>query len=147
MNYFTNMTIVVPFDFSEVAEKAVDKALELAGDSASIHIIHVVEPTPVIISIDPSLPVPPTFDHERREQALSSLQHSFSQEKDPRFNVQCMIGDPGSEISNYAQSVDADLIMMPSHGRTGLKRLFLGSVAERVLRLSHRPVLILREPA
>ena len=55
-----------------------------------------------------------------------------------------MIGDPGSEITKLAKEVGAHLIIMPSHGRTGISRLLLGSVAERVLRLSHCPVLVLR---
>jgi nucleotide-binding universal stress UspA family protein len=53
-------------------------------------------------------------------------------------------GDPGQRITAYAEEVGADVIVMPSHGRTGLKRLLLGSVAERVLRLAHCPVLVLK---
>ena len=49
------------------------------------------------------------------------------------------------EISHYAQVHGIDLIVLPSHGRTGLARLMIGSVAERVVRLAHCPVLVLRE--
>jgi nucleotide-binding universal stress UspA family protein len=53
-------------------------------------------------------------------------------------------GDPGREIAAHAEELHAELIVMPSHGRTGLSRLFIGSVAERVVRLAHCPVLILK---
>ena len=59
------------------------------------------------------------------------------------FQVQ--FGDPGHGITDYAEEVGADVIVMPSHGRTGLRRLLIGSVAERVLRLAHCPVLVLRK--
>ena len=55
------------------------------------------------------------------------------------------IGDPGQCIVDFAESVQADLIVTPSHGRTGVKRLLIGSVAERVVRLAHCPVLVLRK--
>ena len=55
-------------------------------------------------------------------------------------------GDPGLMIADYADEVHADLIVMPSHGYHGVKRLLLGSVAERVLRHANCPVLVLRRP-
>ena len=58
--------------------------------------------------------------------------------------VNVAFGDPGDEITKHAETVHADLIVMPSHGRTGLKRLLIGSVAERVVRLAQCPVLVLR---
>jgi nucleotide-binding universal stress UspA family protein len=56
------------------------------------------------------------------------------------FNVR--FGDPGSQISQFADQQKAELIMMPSQSRTGITRFFTGSVAERVTRLAHCPVLI-----
>ena len=66
MSYFADKTIVVPFDFSETAETAVNTALELSDDSTRLHLIHVIEPTPVLISFDPAMPVPPSYDEERQ---------------------------------------------------------------------------------
>ena len=57
-----------------------------------------------------------------------------------------LFGDPGSEIVRYAAEVDAGLIVISSHGHSGLKRFFLGSVAERVTRMASCPVLVVREP-
>ncbi|MEZ6094353.1 MAG: universal stress protein [Pirellulaceae bacterium] len=56
-----------------------------------------------------------------------------------------MFGDPGSEITRFAKENDAGLIVISSHGRTGVSRLLLGSVAERVVRLAPCPVLVLRD--
>jgi nucleotide-binding universal stress UspA family protein len=145
MIYFENQIIVAPFDFSEPATKALRTALEMFDDSCVLHVIHVVEPTPTIISFDPSMPVPPSYDEERKHQAKTEMESMFSKGEFERFQVvACKLGDPGKEIVNYAKDVGANMIIMSSHGRTGLAHLFLGSVSERVLRLATCPVLTLR---
>ena len=119
--------------------------MEMFDDSCVLHVIHVIEPTPTILSLDPSIPVPPSNDEERKHQAKASMDSMFSAGEFARFQkVACRSGDPGKEIVKYAKEVNANMIVMSSHGRTGLARLFLGSVAERVLRLANCPVLILR---
>jgi nucleotide-binding universal stress UspA family protein len=55
------------------------------------------------------------------------------------------IGDLAREIADFAQSCHADLIVLPSHGRTGISRLLIGFVAERVVRRARCPVLVLRQ--
>ena len=145
MSYFENQTIVVPFDFSEPATEALGTVMEMFDDSCVLHVIHVVEPTPTILSLDPSIPVPPSYDEERKHHAKAEMDSMFSTGKFARFReVACRSGDPGKEIVRYAKEVNANMIIMSSHGRTGLARLFLGSVSERVLRLANCPVLILR---
>jgi nucleotide-binding universal stress UspA family protein len=59
--------------------------------------------------------------------------------------LEVLVGDPGHEIADLAVRQRADLIVLPSHGRTGIRRLLIGSVAERVVRLAHCPVLVLRK--
>jgi nucleotide-binding universal stress UspA family protein len=145
MSHFENKTIVVPFDFSDPATRAMDMAIDLGGQAAELYVIHVVVPIPALISLDSGMPVPISYDEERVDEAVNQLKKLFEDGKYSRFKRHCVIGDPGSEIVNLAKSVQADLIVIPSHGRTGLKRLFLGSVAERVLRLSECPVLVLRD--
>ncbi|MCP6770051.1 universal stress protein, partial [Klebsiella pneumoniae] len=54
-------------------------------------------------------------------------------------------GEPAHGIANYAQEKGIELIVIPSHGRTGITRLLIGSVAERVVRLAHCPVMVLRK--
>ena len=144
MRQFKNNTIVVPFDYSDESTGAVEQALEWAEPTTSIHIVHVVEPTPALVSLDPAMPIPPSYDQERHDQAKESLESLYGNNKDDRIKVHCLIGDPGKEIVGLAESLRANMIIMPSHGRTGLSRLLLGSVAERVLRLAHCPVMVLR---
>jgi nucleotide-binding universal stress UspA family protein len=55
-----------------------------------------------------------------------------------------MIGDPGLTCVERAKTIGVDLIVIPSHGRSGISRLVLGSVAERVVRFSHVPVLVIK---
>ena len=144
MSYFADKAIVVPFDFSDTAEAAVNTALELADKSTALHVIHVIEPTPVLISFDPALPVPPSYDEDRQRGARERMEKLFAEGERGRFEIACQIGDPGSEIVSFANGVNANMIIMPSHGRTGISRLLIGSVAERVLRLASCPVLVLR---
>lgn len=144
MNFLNNNTVVIPVDFSDQSVEAVKKAIELAEESTQLHVIHVVDPTPIMISMDPALPIPASYDQGRHDDALKELTKRFGKSDAASITVHCSVGDPGTEIANYAQSIEADLIIMPSHGRTGLNRLLLGSVAERVLRMAQCPVLVLR---
>lgn len=146
MKNLENKTVIVPYDFSDFALEAVDVALGMAAESTRLHVIHVVEPIVPIIPIDPTMSIPPSYDKERYDQAQEQLQSTFGTEKYSRFQIHCEKGDPGTEIVNCARSLSADLIIIPSHGRRGLARLFLGSVAERVLQLAGCPVLVLRKP-
>jgi nucleotide-binding universal stress UspA family protein len=73
------------------------------------------------------------------------LRQRLSSSRYAGIHVTVAIGDAGHEIVALAEKVHADLLVMPSHGRTGLKRLLIGSVAERVVRLAHCPVLVLRK--
>ncbi len=145
MNYFEDKTIVVPVDFSEDSTRAVERTIELAGEAPDLHLVHVVDPIPTMISFDPAMPVPPSYDKQRVDHATDHMKKLFGSGKYSRLQRHCVVGDPGTEIVELAKRVKADLIVMPSHGRTGLKRLFLGSVAERVLRFSECPVLVWRE--
>ncbi len=145
MNYFQNKTLLVPLDFSEQATKAVDLALELADPSTTIHVVHVVEPTPAWMTVDPSVPIPPQFDQQLYDWTVEKLKQMFGSGAYQRIQTHCLMGDPSAEILNLAKQLSVNMIVMPSHGRKGLNRLFLGSVAERVLRGAHCPVLILRE--
>jgi len=144
MNYFENKTVVVPIDFSDHSMEAVDTALEMTDDSNTVHLIYVIQMASTLVSFDPSMPVPPVDDQELHNRAVARMEKLFGSGKYARFERHCRIGDPGTEIVEFAKTVEADLIVMSSHGRTGLKRLLMGSVAERVLRHANCAVLILR---
>ena len=63
------------------------------------------------------------------------------------MTVRAIIGTPAGSIVEYAGGNDIDLIVMGTHGRGGMSHLFMGSVAERVVRMAHCPVLTVRHPA
>lgn len=137
--------VVVPIDFSDDSFAAVDVAREIAASPDQVHLVHVL---PDLVPVDPSDDAWQTLnDDSRIKQAHLDLNRRLTDEKYAAMPRKVFIGDPGHLITNFARELDADLIVMPSHGRTGLARMLIGSVAERVLRLAHCPVLILRKKA
>jgi nucleotide-binding universal stress UspA family protein len=73
------------------------------------------------------------------------LKEKLASEKHKGVQIAVLLGEPAHGIANYSQEKHAELIVIPSHGRTGITRLLIGSVAERVVRLAHCPVLVLRK--
>ena len=133
--------VVVPVDFSESSTQSVDLALSIAGDPSKVHLIHVLMP---LIPTEPGVIWNAIDDTTRTRNVLDSLRNHFDRPEHDGLKMHVEFGDPGRKIASFAESIDADLIVMPSHGRTGLPRLLLGSVAERVTRLAECPVLLLR---
>ncbi len=139
--------ILCPTDFSEASRLAIDVAADLAArDKGELCVVHVVE-------VEPPLPTDPNFvmevpEYERTLHADAQRQLDALAACYKKVNVRTMVGhgDPGSEIVRIAQEEVADLIVMPTHGRTGLDHLMFGSVAEKVVRHAHRPVLTLPAP-
>jgi nucleotide-binding universal stress UspA family protein len=100
---------------------------------------------PLLESLSPGMMLD-VVDEEGRSQATAeALDARLADAKYKGIRKVVNFGDPGHEIADYAAQVKAGLIVLPSHGRTGLKRLFVGSTAERVVRLAHCPVLVLRD--
>jgi nucleotide-binding universal stress UspA family protein len=113
----------------------------MAGSPTRVHVIHVLQES---VAVAPEFAVV-TFDLEAQlRDARQVLANSYKDGKYQGLEMHVRYGDPGIEITKYAEEVKADLIVMPSHGRRGLKRLLIGSVAERVVRLAHCPVLVLK---
>jgi nucleotide-binding universal stress UspA family protein len=142
MAWLPKKNIIVPIDFSDDSLSAVETALELVDNPASVHVIHVL---PLLTVADPGVVWEPVDDESRRSHAEDALRQRLAEDPYRGVKVQVSIGDPGHEIADYAQAQHADLIVMPSHGRTGIRRLLIGSVAERVVRLAHCPVLVLKQ--
>jgi nucleotide-binding universal stress UspA family protein len=142
MSWFPKRMVVVPVDFSAESIDALDVGLQLVENPADVHVVHVViDITPLEAGevwgvIDPQ---------QRVEQMEKSLRQRLSDPKYAGIQMAVLLGEPAHGIANYAQEKHADLIVIPSHGRTGLTRLLIGSVAERVVRLAHCPVLVLRK--
>jgi len=141
MPWLPKNNVVVPIDFSDNSLDAVDTALELVAAAPQVHVIHVL---PMLTVADPGVVWEPVDDESRRSHAEDALRQRLADEQYRGVKVEVTIGDPGHEIADYAQQQDAELIVMPSHGRTGIRRLLIGSVAERVVRLAHCPVLVLK---
>ena len=139
--------ILVPTDFSEHAQQALETAISLAKPlGATIHLLHVVQ-MPVVPTLPEAAPViPVTFWQELREHAQRNLEKQKA--KLAAAGVKCdleVIEDvPGFAISAAAERAKADLIVMGSRGLTGLKHALLGSVAERTVRAAPCPVLTVK---
>ncbi len=140
MNKFANTPILVPVDLSEASDRALDYALELADAPEQITALHIAVPYIAVES-----PYMYLIDEEGRRRELEEAVHKhFGGDKYRGVRVKVRYGDPGSEIAAFAKELGVGLIVMPSHGRTGLAHLLVGSVAERVMRYAPCPVLVLR---
>ena len=138
MSWLPKQTVVVPTDFSPESFDAVETALTLVDRPEHLHVIHVL---PVLQVTEPGVVWDVIDDEGRREHAAAALRVRYSGPKYQGLNVVVEVGDPGHEVTEYAQKKHADLIVLPSHGRTGIKHLLLGSIAEKVVRLAECPVL------
>ncbi len=134
-------TTVVPIDFSELSIAALDQALEIMHPDGQLHVIHVLAALNVM---EPGLIYGTESDATRIENTLKHMNEQLADEKYAKVSKHAIVGDPGQEITSFAKEHQADLIVIPSHGYGFLRHMLLGSVAERVVRLAHCPVLVLR---
>jgi len=134
-------TCVVPVDFSPESMAAVDMAVDIVGAASGVHVIHVL---PILMVNEPGVVWDAIDDDERRRHAGEVLAERLADERYEGIDILVTVGDAGEEVITFAEKIEADLIVLPSHGRTGIKRLLIGSVAERVVRLAHCPVLVLK---
>ena len=133
---------VVPIDFSDLSFSALDRAIEIAGEQGDVHVIHVLAE---LTAMEPGNLYGTVTDQTRVASVEKHLRDRLADEKYSRVTVHAMLGDAGREITTFAKREDADLIVIPSHGYGFFKHMVLGSVAERVVRLAHCPVLVLRQ--
>lgn len=137
-------TILIPTEASPGAEQAVDLAVDFADRyDADLHVLHVVE------SSDDSLVGAPIDDQRAElsaesEEAIQLVEDTAS---DADVPVQTRIdsrelGEPQEAIIEHAERISADFVVMGTHGRTGISRLLVGSVAEEVIRQIDIPVVV-----
>ncbi len=137
--------ILAPIDFSEHAARSLAHARELAATyRAKLGLLHVIE--------EPTFPAMyGAVMHELygkipdvNQDALEALQQLLTQAEGPdvETGLHVVKGHAGAEILRFAEEHDVDLIVLSSHGLTGLERLLLGSVAEKVTRQAPCPVFI-----
>ncbi len=133
--------ILCAVDFSPGTKMTVDMARQVAESSkGTVILLHVV-PLPVE-AIGQPLMVEPLTGAE--EDARRRLNHLAAESLTHAYEILVVTGEPATTISQVANEQHADLIVMATHGRTGLKHFFLGSVAERVVRESPVPVMTVR---
>lgn len=151
--------ILVPTDFSAPALEALKRAVELAQHfSASLLLVNIVPPIPL-----PTRPIAgstlaepglsPAFDvtaylMELNEAAKDGLQNLVNEHVPEGTAADYIVssGQPEQEIIKTAQQENADLIVIATHGERGWRRFLFGSVAEKVVRLAERPVLVIHGP-
>ena len=139
-------TILVPTDFSDGAGVALERAEELARSTAGeLVLLHVHEEYP-IMPLDGTVMVPPGLDLELRAALEKALEEKVVAVRKHGVAVRGLTvsGTAHVQIDAVAAREKADLIVMGTHGRRGLGRLVLGSVAERVARTTKVPVLVVR---
>lgn len=140
-------TIMCPVDYSESGDAAIAYAVSLAKDYGSeLHLVHVYEPATVMADGGfGSAVLPPVSaeDLQVQEEKLASVRPDSSIKSCHKL----LLGNPTDELVRYAKEAKCDLVVMGTHGRTGLGRLLMGSVAEGVLRRAPCPVLTVRQPS
>jgi nucleotide-binding universal stress UspA family protein len=135
--------ILHPTDFSEHCYPAFELACALARDyDAEVVVLHVAQ-LPLLTPVDGVLVPTPLDEAEHARKQLEQVRPADSRVKVVHRLVE---GDPAGEILQAAGDLSVDLIVMGSHGRGGLARLLMGSVAEAVLRKARCPVLTVRKP-
>ena len=135
--------ILAPIDFSEYSMEALRGAMELAKDlDSELHIMHVVAPHFALID-------------KMREQARETLMVEEAEEELARIRkddcgnsakvvTQVLVGPPVPKLVEYATQQQIDLILLATHGRTGIEHLMIGSVAEKLVRAAPCSVLVFR---
>ena len=134
--------ILVPVDFSATSTCAVEKAVGMPISArAEIHLLHVLE-QPTMVSPDVgAMALVPLEDRAEATARLRDIARDIeSQNPSLKPEIHVCEGVPAREILDFAEKQDAKLIVMGTHGRTGLPRLVFGSVAEKVVRRAHCPV-------
>ncbi len=135
-------SVLVPMDFSEESLGAVATARAAMSEGGVVHVLHVVEmahladPYSVWVDVD---------DESRQTAAREELTRVLQERGITGVQAQTRLGVPARAIVDYATEVGAQLVVLPTHGRTGASRWLIGSVAEKVVRLAPCPVLVLRK--
>lgn len=135
--------ILHPTDFSTNSQNAWHLACALARDhGAEVSLVH-VNLLPTMAYGEFGAVPPETYDKEVLSNQLGQIEAADRSLTIHRFILE---GEPAEEIVRFAKEHECDLIVMGTHGRTGLGRLLMGSVAENVVRRAPCPVLTVKEP-
>jgi universal stress protein A len=137
--------IIASTDFSEHSQQAIQYARELAQTfGATLVLLHVVELPPSPIEGLPPSQLGGTLLEDLEQQATSNLAQVLAKEAEVTVVRRVVVGIPYRRIVEVATDEKVDLIVMATHGRTGFSHLFMGSVAEKVVRTAPCPILTIR---
>lgn len=145
----THQQIVVAYDYSESAVAAMQRGIELAcADPRNVlHFAVIIDPRHSLAALPSTGPLDAEYAARVQADLSGQLRRAFDQRVargEVHFFAHARFGKPAEEILQLAAEVGADLILMGSNGRTGLRRAILGSVAEHVVREAGCPVLVER---
>ena len=138
--------ILVPIDFSSDSEVAIDMAISLAKKLGSrITLLHAIHEVYIGVG-EMAAALPPSYIEDIEAEVEREMQGYVNKVVEAGLNGDSVVvhGVPFQSILDAAEDQNIDLIVMGTHGRTGLKHVLLGSVAEKVIRLARCPVLVSR---
>lgn len=146
--------VVVGIDLTATSTMVLERAIEIASSrrSSELHVVTVVEPELPLGAYPGILPTERQWPTAERASDLcrivvERILRANENKHLPPIHVHAVVGYPPDEIVWLAASLDADLIVTGTHGRRGLKRMLVGSVAEKVVRLAGCPVIVVRSKA
>jgi nucleotide-binding universal stress UspA family protein len=139
--------ILIPLDGSELAELALADAFSLAQlNSAEVVLLQVISPLDYIVADTAPMGFTEELVKAQQDAALSYLENVSGRKEGRNLRIRLAVefGIPAETIIDYAHREPIDLIVMATHGRSGLRRWVFGSVADKVLRGADVPVLLVR---
>jgi len=144
---FKIKNILLPTDFSKLSLTAASYAIELASQyGAKIHLLHVIEKKPPILAIraiDISEEKIMKSIEDAAKESLKKALDKINNQNTVEIKSILLKGNDYEEIVNYSQQQNIDVIVIATHGRTGLLHTLVGSVAEKVIRYAKCPVLVI----
>ena len=138
------MKVLVAYDGSRPAQQALEYAVTHYGDE-EITLLRVIEMGTG--SLDAGFEILQERLRELRNETATEMADSVRQaiqDEDVEFEIETAVGQPAREILEFAEDNDMDLVIVGNHGRSGIARVLLGSVAETVVRRSPTPVIVIR---
>lgn len=137
--------VIVGHDFSELAEEAARAGVAIARGTPNgeLHFVHAIPPPAVGSELGPAFPSESALAQAKED--LASVVQALQVPKEVPVQMHVVIGSPDQVLADMADEHEADLIVVGTHGRKGLQRLILGSVAEQTIRRARCSVLTVRK--
>jgi universal stress protein A len=140
-------SILFPTDFSHYNDAALEFASTLAAEAnATLQIVHVHAPQDLNAALVEAGYTYELTWRDAERVANERMEQVVPTDRSVKYEHHYLTGEPVSAILGFVAENDIDLIVMASHGRSGLPRLLMGSIAEGVMRRAHCPVLVVKQP-